>query len=221
MARKGKKRRQKQKAKRISRNYTKKEFSEVFCQTCLICSDRCDFCYNSLYKHDPKPFIYRVFNNLIDIHATYQGMGKSIKSLSVEQFENVVCRSGICFDEDVYASASCDLTNECYKTFMTQVGVENPPLIHEANSNNLILFKAKKISTKYVTAYRKKKKKKKARQVYASYPTFFSRDNAEFQAAIKRILYGDNDIQQDTDKELSRGTPGTADGHAEDRESKV
>jgi len=135
-------------------------------------------------------------------------------SMSIEQFANTVCRTGICHDGDMFESAACDLRKHCYKQFMAQLGVVNPGVIREKDKANLISFKNSKSTTKFITAYRKKKKKKKSRRVYASYPTFFSSNNANFQAAIKRILYGDNDIQQDTDKELSGGDSGAADGRA-------
>lgn len=211
MGKRGKKKRQK-KNKKMRRNYNKKEFSEVFCQTCLICQNHSpDFCYTSLYRYDPKPFIKGVFNNLVDIHAAYQAMGRSPRSMSIEQFENVICRTGVCYEGDVFASAACDMTHDCYREFMAQLGIANAGIIHEIDATNLIDFK----STKRVISYRKKKKKRNNRYVCTPYATFFSKDNAEFQAAIRRILYGDNDSEQDKDKELSASDPRTADRHTE------
>jgi len=218
MGKRGKKQKQKKKNKKIKKNYNKKEFSEVFCQTCLICQNHSpDFCYTSLYKYDPKPFINKVFNNLIDIHAAYQAMGRSPRSMSIEQFQNVICRTGVCYEGDVFASASCDMTDWCYKEFMKQIGIENADIIHEANAAHLIDFKNNKTNKRAISlsAYRKKKKKRNNRYVCTPYATFFSKDNADFQAAIRRILYGDNDSEQDKDKELSASDPGAADRHTE------
>jgi len=223
MGKRGNKKKQK-KNRKIRKNYNKKEFVEVFCQTCLVCQKpKPEFCYSNLYKHDPKPFINKVFNNLIDIHAAYQAMGRSMKSMSVEQFQNVVCRTGICFDGDVFASAACDLVNDCYRDFVGQMGVSFTGIIHEYNAALLIEFKNNKGGNKRAISYgkRKKKGKKNGRYVCTPYATFFSKDNADFQEAIRRILYGDNDKQQDTDKELSANDPGATDRCAEGGKPKV
>ena len=220
---KGKNKRKK-KNKRLKKNYNQKEFVEVFCQTCLICQKDVKplFCYNGLYRHEPKPFVNKVFNNLIDIHAIYQSLGSSMKAMSVEQFQNVVCRTGVCFDGDCYASASCDQRNTCYIDFMRQQGIHNPGLIMESNAGDLIEFKNNKPRKGYIS-YGKKKKKRKGnkRYVCTPYATFFSRDNADFQTEVRRILYGDNDKQQDTDKELPAVAAGTADRHTKGGEPKV
>ena len=220
MGKRGKRKKNK-KARKIRKNYNKREFSEVFCQTCLICQDhKPEFCYGNLYKYDPKPFINKVFNNLIDIHAAYQAMGKSMRSLSIEQFQNVVCRTGICYDGDVFASAACGETKGCYKIFMEQLGIGNAAIIHEYRATELIEFKNNKTSKRYIS-YNKKKKKRNKRYVCTPYATFFSNDNADFQAEIRRILYGDNDIEQDKDKELPADDSGATDQHTEGGESKV
>jgi hypothetical protein len=213
MGKRGKNKKQK-KNRKIRKNYSKKEFAEVFCQTCLICKgNKPDFCYPSLYKYEPKPFINNVFNNLIDIHATYQAMGKSMKSMSIEQFQNVVCRTGICYDGDVFASASCDMTDDCYKDFMTQLGAKKTGIIHE-DACDVIQFKNNKTNKRYIS-YNRKKNKRNKRYVCTPYATFFSSDNSDFQEAIRRILYGDNDIEQNKDKELSASDSGTTDRHIE------
>jgi len=210
MARKGKK---KKEAKRTKKNYNKTEFQSIFCQTCLICPKTCGFCYDGLYRHEPDPFIRDVFNNLIDTHAAYQAMGRSMKSLTVEQFQNTVCRTGVCFDGDGYASATCDNIKICYQDIMRQIGVEFPKMLHETSLTDLIGFKNNKNNKRYISygGKKNKKAKRKARYVCASYPTFFSRDDTEFQLEMRRILYGDNNLKQNTDKELSGDTAGTTD----------
>jgi hypothetical protein len=220
MGKRGKHQKQK-KNRKVRKNYNKKEFSEVFCQTCLICKNsNADFCYANLYKHEPNPFIKKVFNNLIDIHATYQAMGKSLRSMSIEQFQNVVCRTGICFDGDVFAAAQCDNVTPCYKDFMSQMGVGNAAVIHEWKATDLIEFKNNKTNKSFIS-YRKKKKKRNKRYVCTPYATFFSKNDDDFQAAIRRILYGDNDIEQDKDKELSASDSGAADRDTKGGESKA
>jgi len=215
-------RKNKKKNRKIKKNYNKTEFSEVFCQTCLACTGRVDpsFCYAFLYKHEPKLFINKVFNNLIDIHAAFQAMGRPIKSMSIEQFQNVFCKTGICFNGDVFAGTDCDLLKDCYRSFAKQLGLPGNFIIHEKDLNNLISFENNKSSKRYIS-YSKKKKQKNRRYVCTPYATFFSRDNPDFQEEIRRILYGDNDNQQDKDKELSAGDTGAADRHTEGGKSKV
>ena len=222
MAKKGKNKKNKKKGKRVKKNYNKKEFCEVFCPTCLICTHpQADFCYTEMYKHEPKPFINKVFHNLIDLQAAYDAMGKSMKSMSVEQFQNVICRTGICHNGDVYASASCDSSVECYRLFMRQLGIGNAALIHELDAKDLIEFKNNQTKRTLISYVKKKKKKKKGRYVCASYPSFFSSDNEKFQTKVRKILYGDSDNQQDKDKELSSSDTGAADRHTEGGESEV
>lgn len=224
MGKKGNKKRKNN--KRPKKDYNKKEFCEVFCQTCLICrAPQPDFCYVSLYKHEAKPFINKVFNNLVEIHTIYQSMGSSTRAMSVEQFQNVVCRTGICFNGDGNASASCDRRDECYKEFMRQQGIPNPSIICEADKTDLIEFKNNRTNKRYISYNRKKDKKERKRKnkryVCASYPTFFARDNADFQAEIRKILYGDNDNQQNKDKELPASDSGAADRDTKGGEPKV
>jgi hypothetical protein len=222
MARKGKKNNKKN--KKTKKNYTQREFTEVFCQTCLICERPSPvLCYKYLYKHEPKHFVKNVFNNLIDIHEAYMAMARPVKSMSIEQFQSVVCRTGICFNGDGYASASCDRTEECYQEFQRQLGGDgNGGIIHEYG-DDIIQFKSKNKGKKSALSYTKKrkKKKKKARYVCESYPTFFCRDDEQFKATVRRILYGDNDNEQDSNQELSASNTGAADRHTEGGESKV
>ena len=102
------------------------------------------------------------------------------------------------------------------------MGVMNSGIVREANGDDLIEFDNN--NKKKFVSYKKKKKrkkKKKGRYVCASYPTFFSRDNADFQTEIRKILYGDRDNQQDKDKELPARDPRAAGGDAEGGEPEV
>lgn len=219
MARKGNKKRR-QSSKKSRKNYTKREFCEVFCPTCLICKDpSAEVCYSALYKYEPKRFINQVFSNLIEISSVFEAMGRSLKSMSIEQFAHVVCRTGICHNGNSEEAGRCDALSDCYKAFMNQMGIENSSIIHE-DEKNVISFKkteGKNISSRT----RKKKKKKESRYVCTAYPTFFAKNNEEFQAAIRKILYGDNNQQQNTDKELPAGDTGAASRHAEGGEPEV
>jgi hypothetical protein len=57
----------------------------------------------------------------------------------------------------------------------------------------------------FISAKQAKKQKKKGTYVCAPYASFFSSKNEAFEKEIKRILYGDNHIEQDKDKKV----PGT------------
>lgn len=214
MARKGNKKRR-QSNKKSRKNYTKREFCEVFCQTCLICKDPgAEVCYSALYKYEPKRFINQVFSNLTEISSVFEAMGRSLKSMSIEQFAHVVCRTGICHSGNAEEGGRCDAAADCYKAFMNQMGIENSGIIHE-DEKNVISFRqteGKNISSR---TRKRKKNKEKSRYVCTAYPSFFSRNNDEFQAAIRKILYGDHNQQQDTDKELSSGDTGVSSGDTE------
>jgi hypothetical protein len=214
MARKGNKKRRQEK-KKSQKNYTKREFCEVFCQTCLICKNpTAEVCYSALYKYEPRRFINQVFRNLVDIAAVFEAMGRSLKSMSIEQFAHVICRTGICHNGDGMEGGKCIALDDCYKAFMAQMGVEKSSIVHE-EEKNVISFKnteGKNVSSR---KEKKKKNKEKSRYVCTAYPTFFSSNNEKFQAAIRKILYGDHNQQQDTDKELPGGDTGAASRHAE------
>jgi hypothetical protein len=220
MARKGKK---KKKNSKVKKNYTKKEFCEVFCQTCLICENPSPIlCYGTLYKLEPKQFVKSVFNNLVDVHEYYMATARSMRLMSIEQFQNVVCATGICFNGDTYSGMACDRKTACYKEFQTQLGLESTVGIVHEHGDTVLEFKNQK-SKKSPLSYKKKKKKKKKKNRYVceSYPTFFCRQDEAFKATVRRILYGDNDNQQDSNSELSASAAGAASGHAEGGESKV
>jgi len=222
MARKGKKKKG-NKSKKIKKDFNKKEFCEIFCPNCGVCSnEQPNFCYSFLYKSFPKAFVNKVYNNLVDLHVAYNAMGRSMKVLSVEQFQNAVCRTGICHSGDVYASALCDRAETCYQELIKQMGVHRISLIHESDVSNLISFKNTK-TNKSPLSYRKKnkkdKKKRKQRYVCAAYPTFFSSPNAKFQAIIRKIIYGDIDNQQDKDQAVPSCDSGTAGGQAKSGQS--
>jgi len=188
----GKKRKKKRK---IKKNYNKKEFREVLCQHCGICKNPDPiFCYVNLYKHEPKAFVNKIFSNLLELHAIYRKRGKSVRSMSVDQFKNVVCKTGVCFNGDSEAAAICDAVKSCYREFMKQLGVKNGALIYEANKANLITFKNNTLSHKRYISYNKRKNRRK-RRVFEAYPSFFTSDDAKFQEQIKKILYGNNDSQ--------------------------
>ena len=208
--------------KKIKKNYNKKEFYDVLCQNCQICpKPDPSFCYANLYKHEPKPFINKVFNNLREIRDAYRKQGKSMRSISIDQFKNIVCKTGICFNGDIEAGAICEADKQCYQAFRKQMGIENGGIVYEINKKNLITFKNNAPNKKYTAHNKRRKKRKKKRRVFAAYPSFFMSDNAEFQKDVKKILYGNHDSQQNQDKELSEPDPRASSGHSESGKSKV
>lgn len=214
MARKGKNK----KKKRLNRNYTKKEFTSVFCSTCLICNKpNPKFCYSFLYKAIPKFFIKKVFNNLVDVCLVYHNSGRAMRTMSIEQFQNVVCKTGICYGGDAVTGSICKSLKDCYIKFMLQIGMFSSATTHEEDISNLVDFK----NYKYRKSHKKhhksyNKKKNNTRYVCKSYATFFSSNNKIFQENVRKILYGDNNIQQNKDKELPDGNSGTANRYAKD-----
>jgi hypothetical protein len=208
MARKGKRK------KNQSKSYTKKEFKEVFCSACGMCQDADPaFCYEYLYKGEARRFVNGVFRNLTDLVAFMNSRCRALSSMSVEQFSSAVCQTGICYQGNVDAAATCSTIDKCYQDFRKQMGCKNSVVVHE-NQDQILDFGPKKKRQK-----RHKKGKKKGKLVFQAYPSFFVSGDEEFRATVRRILYGDNDQQQDSNKGLSSGASGASSGGAESKES--
>ncbi len=176
MARKGKN-------KRKQRKYSKRQFVEIVCSNCNMCANKGDpiFCYNSIYKINPKRF-GTVLGNLMRISKHYKDSDLSASDIGIEQFSDTFCHTGVCSNS---FSAFCPLLPDCHEIFSAQVEDKEKsiPLKHKV--------------TKFI---QKSKGRKRARYVCHAYPTFFSSNNDKFKATIERILHGDNIIKQDNDK---------------------
>jgi len=177
MARKGKNKRKKKK-------YSKKQFIEIVCSSCNICANigKPIFCYDSLYKINPKRFS-KVLKNLLNMRKHFRKSYLLADDLEVEKFSKIFCHTGICNNS---YNTLCQLLPDCYDIFIAQV----------ENKEKSMFLKPK--------LTQKRKVRKNRRYVCHAYPTFFSSNDDKFKATVERILHGDNIIKQDNNKE-----PGT------------
>ena len=178
MARKGKN-------KRKQKKYSKKQFVEIICSNCNICANvgKPIFCYNSIYKLNPKRFT-QVLKNLLKIRSHFKELDLPVSDIGINQFAETFCNVGICNNQ---FSAFCPLLPDCHDIFTAQIDDESKP--------TSIKHKVIKLKQKY------KSKKKRSRYVCSAYPTFFSSNDEKFKATVERILHGDNIIKQNNDKE--------------------
>lgn len=213
MARKGK---NKNKKKASRRRYNQKQFTEVFCTSCNICHKNANpaFCYVELYRHEPKVFVSRVYNNLVDVRHYYESSGKIISGIGLEQFANMFCITGICHNGNSDKGLKCPAREDCYRLFRSQLGASGHILIHDNPSEVREAVSTGSRAKDYVIYNKKKNRRKKrsGRLVVQAYPTFFSSQNEKFQEAIKAILNGDNNIEQDKGEEPAGLHEGTAGG---------
>ena len=197
----------KKKKRRKQQNFSKKKFKNVFCSVCSICGLKPvpTFCYNSLYKANPDIFITKVFPALTDMATYLASKGVSASSMTITDFSSTFCEKGVCTGGEPMKIMSCAGHRQCHDTFTQQIkSAQSSPIIG--------IYKAGK---------NKKKKKKKARRVYTPYATSFSRDDEIFQAAVRKILDGDNNKQQDSDQESDNGSSGSTDRKVKGGKSEV
>lgn len=187
----------------MPRPYNKKQFVEIFCESCGLCDKKKDpsFCYVELYRHSPKEFVDAVWRNLSDVDKVYKSSGRSPTTMSVEQFQNIFCVTGLCDNGNMDICMLCDRLDDCYELFRAQLGALPLKGVKITQDTGTIIAPAVtgKTKTKRYTAYQKKKRRK--RVVYTSYPTFYSRQDTEFQEFIKRTLYGNNNNEQNPGEE--------------------
>lgn len=219
MARKGK-----NKNAKTTRKYNQKQFREVFCSSCAMCRKNANpaFCYAELYRHEPKQFVNHVAVNLMAVRQSYDAGGRLISSISLEQFANMFCITGICHNGSSVKGLECPSKEDCYRLFRSQLGVSGGAIIHDnpadvvaaTNTGSGLLAYDNRVAK--INARRKRRlKKMRSRLVVQAYPTFFSSQNEKFQETIKAILNGDNDIEQDKGEESAGLHEGKADRSSE------
>jgi len=194
----GKKSRRKN--KKIKKNMNKEEFRKIICSQCRIChtNSSLDFCYESMYKANPKTFIKFCYKRLRNIKDWYILGGEGEDYSSTEQlrvFEKIFCGSGICHAWRVdYTIASprrcgtCRYSFGCFLEFSNQKKGKDPEGFCKRK-------KLKRVpgAAKYTKA--KRKNKKAERYVCEPYPTFFTNDNEAWKAHVKGVIDGSNNKQ--------------------------
>jgi hypothetical protein len=196
MARKGKN-------KRKQKKYSKKQFVEIVCSACNICENVGNpiFCYNSIYKLNPKRFP-TVLKNLLNLRSHFEDLNLPASDLGIDQFAETFCNTGICGN---MFTGFCPLLPDCHDIFISQVDDEHKP-----------------ISLKHkITKFKQKSKinSKKRRYICHAYPTFFSSNNKKFKDTVERILNEDNVIKQNSNKKSTKEVKELSHSVAEDKKS--
>lgn len=175
------------KKNRKNQKYTKHQFSEIYCPNCEICFHKPTnpiFCYNELYKEDPKRFFRDCLTGLIDLKLELEKTGEDI---SIEKFREVFCHN---FCERDVDWPDCGVLTDCLRLFKGQI-------------NGKAVDKSKK------ARHKRKHKKKKEKYICQPYPTVFTSDNEEWQAKIEEILSnGNNNREQNKIEESSEHSKG-------------
>ena len=214
MSKKGKK-------KKLKKSYNKKQFEDVLCTGCRVCSGYSQgpgFCYD-LYKEDPEVFLKGVYQKLVTIEewpwTVTASNGNEImafrnvstktkvngKLVETAVFKNIYCRSGICEANDHDA---CPMIEECMLNFRKQTGHwgDNPIITGSLPGTGNVKFNRKQ--TKRERKAATKKAKKKTKYICKAYPTFFTNDREGWKAQIEDMLTdGDKDSKQNPDTESS------------------
>jgi hypothetical protein len=195
------------KNKKKRSNYSKKKFKNVFCSCRGMCGDKPvpTFCFETIYKSNPDIFVNHIYPTLIGLSVYFKSKSVEPSSMSVSDFNRTFCASGVCSGGTPLVFMSCPSHEQCYAAFIKQVHRTSSPIF-----------------SVYKNGKRKRKKKgKKFRTVFQPFPTFFSRQDEKFQNAIRKILYGDNDIEQDSNQETDGAASGDSDRDTKGRESEV
>jgi hypothetical protein len=179
--------------------YSKKQFSNFICGQCQICPyyTEPEFCFEEVYKHNPKGFMEKVYPHLLDIKRTYRDSAKHVSMMTKEEFKKKICGACACFDNRKDCEDCCD-SSDCFDTFM-----DSTTGLHIA------------VTTK------EKKNKKKNKYVPVPYATFFSSSKKGFQEEIQKILYGNNNSKQNKNKEVPEKLIAEVDSRSSDGEPEI
>lgn len=170
--------------KRRKLNYTKSEFTSLFCSKCMLCAAGTDptFCFEQVYKQNPKLFVKVIFKHLQDLSTWLFDSGQDVVigfDDSIEYiFKHAFCSSGFCGKK--YPNG-CDMIVGCLTAFRSQM--KGGPKV------------TLDMSAPQGKRQKNKKNKKKERYVAKPYPTFFC--NEPFKTEIEKFINEDNNSKQD------------------------
>ncbi len=197
----------KSKLKRKKYQYSKHEFIQAVCGKCGLCKSPInpEFCYESVYKDNPKTFTKVVLKQLFDTRHWLLSAGHpSIATCPDENIqyilETVFCASDFCgkLPEE---GQECKAITGCLYTFRRQIkGLDKNIDIFD---NVCKVITGNTPANSNVINYQDFKNKKKQKQKYKYVvsqprtPTFFCNEN--FKKEIGEILDGDNYREQDKD----------------------
>lgn len=158
--------RSKKRAKQRRKQYNKKEFMSIFCSNCGLCNNSL-FCYNKIYKKDPKTFLEHCFKQLTKIswwpsNTDYNSVGTTTEIL---KFQQIFCSANVCKNVckiTLKQETCCPHIFKCIAEF-------------RSTDNNTLINK-------------KKKRKKNKKYICEPYVTFFNNDRKEWIKKIEKIF---------------------------------
>jgi hypothetical protein len=181
------------KKKKLKKDMNKDEFRKIICSQCRVChiNSSLGFCYDSMYKADPKTFVKFCYKKLRNIKDWYiLGDDSHASTTQMKVFEKVFCSSGICnfwrvdFTTGSQRSGHCRYSFGCFLEFNEQ----------KKGKGDEGVCKRRKLKHIAGAAHYTKPKghAKGKRYVCEPYPTFFINDNEEWKAHVKGVIDGSN-----------------------------
>lgn len=196
----------KSKLKRKKYQYTKHEFVQAICDKCSLCKPPTnpEFCYEGVYKDNPKEFTKLILEQLLDIRRWLSNAGYPCIIACPDEYiqyvlQTVFCSSNFCgkLPEE---GKTCKALAGCLHVFRRQIkGLDKDTAIFDDVCNSIL---GNVSVPNNVINYQDFKNKKKQKQKYKyavtiqpRTPTFFCNEN--FKKEIGEILDGNNYREQD------------------------
>jgi hypothetical protein len=186
--------------------YTRNEFIIAVCNKCRLCHDTKDpvLCYDYVYKDYPKRFMKAVLQHLIEANKWITNTGYKNIALCPDEdikyiFKTVFCNSKCCEYFDV-GNQPCKSMAGCVFTFRKQFKYLDKSFKDLDKASNVLDYselKKKYDKVNYNIVRNRNKKYVKPEP----YPTFFC--NKRFEKEIEKILYGDDNREQDKVEEYT------------------
>lgn len=200
----------KSRLKRRKYQYTKDEFMLAVCgRTCQLCPANTDptYCYDTIYKEDPKLFMRKSLNELKDIRkylysAGYEDLTKCPDEDLEYVIESAFCP--ICLSTFEPKQGTCGYIAGCVQALRKQVHSPSGKVI-DLNQHR---YPAKKKNLN--SKWRKPKAQKRKAKYVPPTPTFFCRNS--FRSEVDRIVNGTHIGQQNKGEETTGDATSTAGG---------
>lgn len=185
---------------------TKWDFTGMCCSKCMLCREGTEpeFCYQHVYKQNPKRFIEAIFPRLLNAGDKIMDGDFDGDADSAEEMNKL-------FDF-VFSIVHFQNRNAARIDFANQI---TAPTISPSSKKKT----DKQLSREQRTANRraKKGKKKAKRYIVEAYPTFFC--SSGMREEIRNIIDADNDQQQDKAEECTGGDAADSNAASSDAKS--
>lgn len=166
----------KRKKNKDKKSISGRRFVRKYCNRCKIChSPNPTYCFDAVYKSDPKAFTTGIFPELFRIHWWPDPSAEE-----TSKFKSIFCPPDVCNISAANGGGRCIHFNECITAFRSQVE------------------KGRFESNNYQRQQQAASVKRKGNKSKTPDPTitFIINDNQEWRERIERILNGSNNKQQ-------------------------